>query len=120
MWGVGLRSITGPLQAKDSLVPPGWIEHPTSALPRMRSTTELRRRLTRIAAIANGALGGKQNRLTPRIGGPRLEAVAEPVKTDGKTAPAATDREARLAKALRANLKRRKTSKLASKPDKTS
>ena len=34
-------------------MPPGWIEHPTSPLPRARSTPELRRR-TRSAPYAIG------------------------------------------------------------------
>ncbi len=39
-----MRPIVKPLYHKGKLVPPGRIELPTSALPRMRSTTELRRR----------------------------------------------------------------------------
>ena len=39
------------VQVWASMVPPGRIELPTSALPRMRSTTELRRRVTEEAAV---------------------------------------------------------------------
>ena len=41
------------------VVPPGRIELPTSALPRMRSTTELRRPPEEEGAIANVAADWK-------------------------------------------------------------
>ena len=95
------------------MVPSDRIELSTSALPRMRSTTELRRR-----------------RKDPRYSGPRARGEALIHLTcDGTTATpmpvkpkqnepcrppassqdqAAAAREARLAKALRDNLRRRK------------
>ena len=76
----------------------GRIELPTSALPRMRSTTELQQ--PTISACA------------PATGGQRGRAIAGGLgvcQADGMTAkPTPPTREERLAAQLRANLRRRK------------
>ena len=95
----------------------GRIELPTSALPRMRSTTELQQRTispgrrSRAAVCpwpaADGqgrAIGGGQENVKPRLpaaaGTPNGPAMADD--------PPRSSREERLAAQLRENLKRRK------------
>ena len=109
--------------AEGVLVPPDRIELSTSALPRMRSTTELRRRFRppgrgKGGVLAKGRPGGKRNRLDGDSAGTvahgrhgRNPAAPSPPNRPPATmqapAPKAA-REARLAAALRDNLWRRK------------
>ena len=76
------------------MVLPARIELATSALPRMRSTTELRQQAIRV----------------PGVWGPGdwLSSDAAPRYGRGVTDRSKETREERLAKALRANLARRK------------
>jgi hypothetical protein len=82
---------------------PVRIELTTSALPRMRSTTELRQHI--------GGRPGDQRRAYGQSGGSRQGALAVrgrrrlSVEAMTKSDP---ERERRLAEALRANLRRRK------------
>ena len=76
------------------LVLPGRIELPTSALPRMRSTTELRQH-----GRGSGRIGVDGGVVKERRAG-LAQAMADPTQSDA--------RAARLAAALRANLAKRK------------
>lgn len=76
----------------------GRIELPTSALPRMRSTTELRQHFLRKPRAYDGAALALSTRLAVDA---RQRHVAD-MSDKGK------EREERLAAALRENLKRRK------------
>ena len=109
------------------MVPPGGIEPTTSALPRMRSTTELRRRSLRkrpysqrlrpgqvenarlIKNFARGLLCGME---TPPKDAPPAAPAVEPTREQ----KAKAERALRLAAALRTNLKRRKAPGAASRP----
>lgn len=92
-WGGAKASIFG-----QKMVLPVRIELTTSALPRMRSTTELRQHSARAAGPfrAGGAL---------LRGSARLSTRTRPVYRPGMTD---ADKKARLAAALRENLRRRK------------
>ncbi len=88
-----------------TLVPRQGFEPWTSALPRMRSTTELSRRKAR---------RGYNERRAPREAPIRLTCLTErrtpePMPhSDKNTKPKQLTREQKLAQALRANLRRRK------------
>ena len=96
------------------MVPPGGIEPTTSALPRMRSTTELRRRNLRKRPYSQPGARGKalisvDVGLRPRdpvgMNDPPKSPPSAP--KEAETAAQAA-RAARLASALRQNLRRRK------------
>lgn len=104
------------------MVPLDRIELSTSALPRMRSTTELQRRRRERGLLADGPAGVKHNprRLTQAPAPLPNRAVSECDKSKAESASRKTSadrpadsakqaREARLAAALRSNLRRRKT-----------
>jgi hypothetical protein len=82
------------------MVLPVRIELTTSALPRMRSTTELRQHFLR----KPGAYDGRALAMSTRLAGKLLVEQGKAVPSKDK----AEEREKRLAAALRENLKRRK------------
>lgn len=102
------------------MVPLDRIELSTSALPRMRSTTELQRRRRERGLLADGPAGVKHKRsarLTPAPVAIPTRPMTEGDETKADPPPPAKSpnrstsveaREARLAQALRANLRRRK------------
>ena len=97
------------------MVPPDRIELSTSALPRMRSTTELRRR--EAPSSQRGPGGEGENVLDPKMVAthPMDMADPKPPKSTVHPPPRADEaREKRLEAALRANLKRRKAPKAQS------
>ncbi len=110
------------------MVPPGGIEPTTSALPRMRSTTELRRPLNEESGrIANdfGAAQAENARLIKNFARGLLHTMDTPPKDPGPAAQdveqtreqkAKAERAVRLAAALRTNLKRRKVPTAAPRP----
>ena len=85
------------------MVPPGRIELPTSALPRMRSTTELRRPDLRKRPYSEKRSKGQ------------AKSASYAAMSDKPPAPppkdARAERQEALARALRANLRRRKAPK---------
>jgi hypothetical protein len=98
-----------PDQLQETMVLPVRIELTTSALPRMRSTTELRQHFVRKRAPMAAAPAP----VNPLAGPERKRHVAQMVAKD-------KEREERLAAALRDNLKRRKAQlrKLSEAPPK--
>ena len=92
----------------------GRIELPTSALPRMRSTTELQQHTIscEMPDAARGALGAG----APFGGGGRVcqaglargGGIGHSTRMTNKVPDEKADRQARLAEQLRANLRRRK------------
>ena len=86
-----------PDQLRVKMVLPVRIELTTSALPRMRSTTELRQHCEEVAPLTVRA----------RACQPGLPSSAVRVRT-GAMADKKSERDKRLAAALRDNLKRRK------------
>ena len=82
---------------RERMVLPVRIELTTSALPRMRSTTELRQHFVR----ERRAYGGGPRARQP-VAGPRRERHVDEMAEKDK------EREERLAAALRENLRRRK------------
>ena len=85
---------------------PVRIELTTSALPRMRSTTELRQQLS-----GRARLWRRPRRASTQLAGRTCARhVAEMTSKD-------KEREERLAAALRENLKRRKAQARATKPE---
>ncbi len=96
----------GSICQEKMLVLPVRIELTTSALPRMRSTTELRQhchsRSAPEGANEAGAMEKGRAPVKPRLRG--HGPLAYPSAMDAKT-----EREKRLAEALRANLRRRKS-----------
>ena len=94
-------------------MPPGWIEHPTSPLPRARSTTELRRRVM-AGNMAywpqcgnNGGAAMSEARVSDHKGNKKRPAVT-PARAEEQD-----ERKKRLAAALRENLRKRKSQKRA-------
>ena len=111
------------------MAPLDRIELSTSALPRMRSTTELQRRRRERGLLADGPRGVKHKprRLTRAPAPLPIRPVSECDKSKAESpSPAAKAdrpadsvkraREARLAAALRSNLRRRKTAALGKPP----
>src|SRR3982750_2042635 len=95
------------------MVPQGRIELPTSALPRMRSTTELLRPPLGKAPYSEGRFPGEAEIwLDRRLVAEDSIAMSEDKPEPSKAKPA-SDREARLAQALRENLRRRKAHRAA-------
>ena len=108
-------------------MPPGGIEPTTSALPRMRSTTELRRPSLRKRPYSQRLRPGQVEnaRLIKNFARGLLHAMDTPPKDAVPLAPvveptreqkAKAERAVRLAAALRTNLKRRKAPTAAPRP----
>jgi hypothetical protein len=91
------------------MVLPVRIELTTSALPRMRSTTELRQHINRADNFGHGLIEARL--WTKAVDGSRRSDVI-----DCAMAKRDTEREARLAAALRENLRKRKVSKAMPEP----
>ena len=98
------------LFSKKKMVLPVRIELTTSALPRMRSTTELRQHTTGIAAGRSGA---------KRRGRAGCQAMSVTGRRFGMTDAdkKAAERAERMAAALRANLRKRKAQARGDTPD---
>ena len=89
---------------------PVRIELTTSALPRMRSTTELRQHEP-AGAAGDAALWRKQGSASRRLARPA------PIRLDRAMTRKDEERERRLAEALRENLRRRKAQARAAPED---